>query len=393
MASSIDPRPLVAHVVYRFDVGGLENGVVNLINRMPAERFRHAVIAMTEIGEIRRRVQRDDVQFHALRKPPGQGLRVAPRLVGLLRQLRPAVVHTRNLGALEMSLPAAWAGVPVRVHGEHGWDSNDPDGRSIKCQWIRRCYRPFVHRYVALSRHLERYLVERVGVPPRRISQLYNGVDTLRFHGRGETRLPLADSPFAGQGLWVAGTVGRLHAIKDQVLLARAFVRARTLAGSEGARLRLAIAGDGPLRGEVQSVLDDGGVSTQAWLAGERDDVPEFMRSLDQFVLPSRAEGISNTILEAMASGLPVIATDVGGNAELLEEGRTGRLVPAGEVDAMAQALLADFHDPDAARARGRRACTVAQSRFSLDGMVAAYSDLYERLLTQAAQRGALQRA
>ncbi|MGD9835349.1 MAG: TIGR03088 family PEP-CTERM/XrtA system glycosyltransferase [Piscinibacter sp.] len=393
MVSSIDPRPLVAHVVYRFDVGGLENGVVNLINRMPAERFRHVVIAMTEIGEIRRRVQRDDVQFHALHKPPGQGLRIAPHLVKLLRELRPAVVHTRNLGALEMSLPAAWAGVPVRVHGEHGWDSNDPDGRSIKCQWIRRCYRPFVHRYVALSRHLERYLVERVGVPSGRISQLCNGVDTLRFHERGDSRQALAGSPFAGQDLWVVGTVGRLHAIKDQVLLARAFVRARALAGSEGARLRLAIAGDGPLRGAVQSVLDEGGASPQAWLAGERDDVPEFMRSLDQFVLPSRAEGISNTILEAMASGLPIVATDVGGNAELLEEGSTGRLVPAGEVDAMAHAMLADFLDPDAARSRGRRASVMAQRRFSLDGMVAAYSDLYERLLTQAAQRGALQRA
>src|SRR5919206_53444 len=121
-----DPRPLVAHIVHRFDVGGLENGVVNLINRMPAERFRHAVIALTEVGDFRRRVQRDDVAFHALHKPPGQGLRVAPKLMRLLREIKPALVHTRNLGALEMALPAWWAGVPVRVHGEHGWDSHDP---------------------------------------------------------------------------------------------------------------------------------------------------------------------------------------------------------------------------------------------------------------------------
>jgi hypothetical protein len=142
-----DQRPLVAHVLHRFDVGGLENGVVNLINRMPEERFRHAVISMTEIGgEFLKRVQRDDVQFHALNKPPGQGLRVASRLLRVLREARPALVHTRNLGALEMTLPAAWAGVPVRVHGEHGWDTSDPDGRSVKYRLIRRAYRPFVHR-------------------------------------------------------------------------------------------------------------------------------------------------------------------------------------------------------------------------------------------------------
>jgi len=127
-----DNRPLVAHVLHRFDTGGLENGVVNLINRMPAERYRHAVIALTEITAFSRRIERRDVQLIALDKPPGQGLWMYPRLRGLLRELRPAIVHTRNLGALEMALPAAWAGVPVRIHGEHGWDIEDPAGRSCR---------------------------------------------------------------------------------------------------------------------------------------------------------------------------------------------------------------------------------------------------------------------
>lgn len=393
MLPASDPRPLVAHVVHRFDMGGLENGVVNLINRLPADRYRHVVIAMTEVGDFRRRVQRDDVGFHALHKPPGQGLRIAPRMVRLLRELRPAIVHTRNLGALEMSLPAAWAGVPVRVHGEHGWDSHDPDGRSRKCQWIRRAYRPFVHRYVALSRQLERYLVDKVGVPAARIAQVYNGVDTRRFQPAAGGRGSIAGSPFAGEGLWLVGTVGRLQAIKHQTLLARAFVRALQLQPAARDSLRLVIAGDGPLREAVQQVLREGNAESLAWLAGAREDVPEVLRGLDAFVLPSLAEGISNTILEAMASGLPVVATAVGGNPELLEDLATGRLVPSDDVEAMAQALLADWQDRDGARARGARARAAAQQRFSLDGMVAAYGDLYERLLTQAASRGALQRA
>lgn len=387
-----DPRPLVAHVLYRFDVGGLENGVVNLINQLPAQRFRHAVIAMTEVSGFRRRVLRDDVQFFAMNKPPGQSLKLAPAMFSLLRRLAPAVVHTRNLAALEMTLPAACAGVPVRIHGEHGWDTSDPDGRSRKFRLVRRVYRPFVHRYVALSRHLRRYLVDGVGVPDERIEQIYNGVDTTRFAPPRE-RGAIDGSPFAAPGLWLVGTVGRLQAVKDQVLLARAFVRALELDPLARERMRLVMAGDGPLRPQVEQVLREGGVASLAWLAGSRDDVPQVLRGLDAFVLPSLAEGISNTVLEAMATGLPIVATAVGGNVELLEDGVTGRLVPAANVETMAQAMLDDWRDPAAARARGAAARAAVQQRFSLDAMVATYGELYQRLLTQAAARGALQRA
>ena len=386
-----DHRPLIAHVLHRFDTGGLENGVVNLINRMPAERFRHAVIALTEITEFSRRIQRDDVQLIALNKPPGQGLWMFPRVRTLLRDLQPAVVHTRNLGALEMAVPAAWAGVPVRIHGEHGWDISDPDGRSRKFRLARRLYRPFVHQYIALSRHLDRYLVDHIGVAPQRVAQLYNGVDAERFKPRDGDRLPIAGSPFTSPAFWLVGTVGRLSPIKDQVMLARAFVRATQLAPAARERMRLVIAGEGPLRAEIEQVLKEGGVHEMAWLAGDRKDVPEIMRGLDTFALPSIAEGISNTILEAMASALPVVATNVGGNVELLAEGVTGRFVPPRNADTMAQVLLDDFHAPALARERGRRARLEVERRFTLDGMVAAYSDLYERLLAQAAARGAMQ--
>ena len=385
-----DPRPLVAHVFHRFDTGGLENGVVNLINRLPADRFRHAVIALTEIGAFSRRIQRDDVELIALNKPPGQGFWMFPRMRRVLAALQPAIVHTRNLAALEMSVPAAWAGVPVRVHGEHGWDISDPDGQSRKFRLVRRVYRPFVHHYVALSRHLERYLLDHIGVAPRRVAQLYNGVDTQRFRPNPGERSAIAGSPFASADLWLVGTVGRLSPVKDQVLLARAFVRALELAPEARARLRLVFAGDGPLRSQIERVLQEGGASELAWLAGDRSDVPDLMRGLDAFALPSLAEGISNTILEAMATALPIVATNVGGNVELLQDGVTGRLVPPRDPDTMAQALLDDWRHPGAARERGRRARVDVERRFSLDGMVGAYAALYDRLLAQAAERGAV---
>src|SRR5262245_8421014 len=172
-------RLLVAHIVYRFDVGGLENGVVNLINRMPADRFDHAVVALTEVGDLRRRVERDDVQFYSMQKLPGQGLRLLPSLFRLFRNMRPDFVHTRTLAPLEACLPAWFAGVPARIHGEHGWDVGDLQGDSRKHQWIRRAYRPFVTQYVALSQHIASYLQQSVGVAPSRVTHIYNGVDTL----------------------------------------------------------------------------------------------------------------------------------------------------------------------------------------------------------------------
>jgi sugar transferase (PEP-CTERM/EpsH1 system associated) len=389
----VDSRPLVAHVVYRFDVGGLENGVVNLINQLPADRFRHVVISMTDITDFRRRVQREDVRFFAMNKLPGQGLRIAPRMWTLLRQLSPAIVHTRNIAALEMSLPAALARVPVRIHGEHGWDTSDPQGRSHKFRIMRRVYRPFVHRYIALSKQLERYLVDGIGVPADRIEQIYNGVDARRFSPPASGRLPISGSPFLASNLWLVGTVGRLQAIKDQVLLAKAFVRAVQLDADARASMRLVLVGDGALRSEVERVLREGGVTDLAWLAGSRDDIPSVLRGLDAFVLPSLAEGISNTILEAMATGLPIVATLVGGNGELLVNDATGRLVPASDVDAMASALLDDFRRPAVARARGASARAAVLTQFSLDAMVTAYGELYQRLIERNTTPNALKRA
>ena len=377
-----DPA-LVLHIVHRFDTGGLENGVVNLINHMPRSAYRHMVVALTEVTDFRHRLQHGDVECIALHKPPGHGAKLYPRLWRLLRQYRPAVVHTRNLAALEMQ-PAAWAArVPVRIHGEHGRDVDDLDGTSRHYQRVRRLYSPFVQRYVALSRDLAGYLQGPVGIAQERIEQIYNGVDAERFAPAPAPAgaVPIAGAPFAAPGHWLVGTVGRMQTVKHQTLLARAFVRALELAPALHGTARLVMVGGGPLRAHAQAILDEAGAGALAWLPGERADVPDVMRGLNCFVLPSLAEGISNTILEAMATALPVIATRVGGNAELVDDGRTGALVPPDDVDALAQALLRMATDPARAAAMGRAGRAEVERRFSLQAMVAAYHALYDREL------------
>jgi sugar transferase (PEP-CTERM/EpsH1 system associated) len=375
-----DPRPLIVHVVYRFDTGGLENGVVNLINRLPADRWRHAVVALTTVTEFSRRIERDDVTFIALDKGPGHGAVLYPAMTRLLRELRPTIVHTRNLAALEMVVPAWWADVPVRIHGEHGRDVEDLDGSKRRYQWVRRAYRPFVTRYVALSSDLARYLVDRVGVPAQQVEEICNGVDTERFRP-AERREAIAGCPFQDPSHWLVGTVGRMQPVKDQANLARAFVRAIELEPSMRDRLRLVLVGDGPLQDDARAVLTVAGMSNLAWLPGERRDIPEVLRGLDCFVLPSLAEGISNTILEAMASGLPVIATAVGGNPELIDAGRTGELVPAADPECLAARILSYARNPAAARAAGEAGRERVEQKYSLAGMIARYDALYARLV------------
>ena len=179
-----DGRPLVMHIVHRFDTGGLENGVVNLINHMPRQAYRHMVVALTEVSDFRHRIVHEDVECLALHKPPGHGARVYPRLWRLLRERRPSIVHTRNMAALEMQVPAWAARVPVRIHGEHGRDVDDLEGASLRHQRIRRLYAPFVGHYVALSRDLASYLTGPVGLDEARVTQIYNGVDVERFRPR-----------------------------------------------------------------------------------------------------------------------------------------------------------------------------------------------------------------
>ncbi len=375
-----DPRPLIAHVMYRFDVGGLENGIVNLINHMPEDAYRHAIISMTEITDFRQRIQRDDVAFIALQKKPGHSLWLYPKLYRLFKELKPAIVHTRNLGALELAVPAWLAGVPARIHGEHGRDVGDLDGSSKKYQWVRRLYRPFVTYYIALSRDLEQYLTRVVGMARLRVVQIYNGVDAERFSPALQ-RQPIKGCPFVDANEWILGTVGRMQTVKNQVDLAKAFALAIQMEPALKPVLRLVMVGGGPLREEAIAILEQAGCAGNAWLPGERSDVPDVMRGLDCFVLPSLAEGISNTILEAMACGLPVIATDVGGNSELIEAGKTGVVVPAGDVPAMAREIIGLAKQREKARTMGLDGRKRVEQTFSMTAMVKQYQDLYDRCL------------
>lgn len=381
MTSRSQQPPLVVHIIHELGTGGLENGLVNIINRSPPGRYRHAIVCLTRAAEFANRITVPDVQVIELHKRPGHDLGLYWRLLRALRMLRPAIVHTRNLATLEMQFVAALLPDVKHVHGEHGRDVFDLHGTNRKYNLLRKAARLVVQRYIAVSKDLEHWLVGTVGVPARKVRQIYNGVDQQKFHLRSGARPDVAPPGFLPADALVVGTVGRLAEVKNQLSLLRAV---RTVLHEQPAlapTLRVIVVGDGPMAAQIRQMLAELGLGSHVWLAGDRHDIPQLLQSMDLFVLPSLGEGISNTVLEAMASGLPVIATDVGGNPELVQDGWNGRLVPVSDDAALATAIADLATSEEWRQTMGRNALEKARSSFDWRRTVAEYLSVYDELI------------
>lgn len=374
-------KPLIAHVLFRLGTGGLENGVVNLINHLPDDKYRHAIICMTDYTDFRKRITNNDVEVYCLNKKPGKDFAVYLRLWRLLRKIKPDILHTRNLSALEAQLSGLLAGVKHRIHGEHGRDIDDVDGTNPRYVFLRKLFRPLVHRYIPMSKDLENWLVRQIHVPPHKITQLYNGVDLNRFKLRSEKPLDLLPPTFRSPGLKLIGTVGRLDPVKDQITLVAAFIHLLSTYPELKDKVRLVLVGAGGLQDKLSSMVQAADLIDWVWFASDRSDVADLMRTLDIFVLPSINEGISNTILEAMASSLPVIATNVGGNPELVVDNETGFLVPKQNPVAMSNAIKRYLDNPELITDHGQAGRSRCESVFSLNRMVGDYARVYDELI------------
>jgi sugar transferase (PEP-CTERM/EpsH1 system associated) len=376
-----ETRPLILHVIHHLVTGGMENGLVSLINNLPSSSYRHAIVCIEDHSDFRHRLTRPDTEVLEMKRSQIGTWRMRYRLFRTFRRLKPAIVHSRNKSGLDALLPARLAGVPHCVHGEHGWDVHDLDGLSVKEQVLRRLHAPLVERYVTVSRSLRDYLVERVGIRPERITTICNGVDTGKFLPAPRKPAGVLPAQVAGEGLVIIGTVGRLQPVKDQQLLLRAFAELVRGTPELAATARLLVVGNGPLRDTLMQLAQSLGIEHLTAFTGDRTDVAQLLQCMDVFVLPSLAEGISNTLLEAMATGLPVIATRVGGNVELVRDGENGALFESGDVASLTRLLAAYVTGGDARRLHGERSRRLALESFSLEAMIEGYRGAYETLI------------
>lgn len=378
--SNTEAAPLIVHLIHRLDVGGLENGLVNLINHLPPERYRHAIVCLEDSSDFRLRIQRPDVEVVSLNKRQGKDWAHYLRLFHTLKRLQPQLIHTRNLAGIEAQLLAAAAGVRLRIHGEHGRDINDLDGSKRRYRLLRKLLRPLIGHFIAVSKELEHWLVSAIGARPQRVTHICNGVDSLQFHPRLGPPAAIGPRGFVAEQAFVIGSVGRMAEVKDHLTLVHAFVALLAEGRIPAERLRLVIIGDGPCRQLCLEVLQAAGAAKLAWLPGARDDIARQLRAMTVFVQPSLAEGASNTVLEAMASGLPVVATAVGGNPELVQNGWTGTLVPSRDPSRMAAAIADYYHIPGLACQHGLHGRRRVLKEFSMTAMADAYLAVYDRL-------------
>jgi sugar transferase (PEP-CTERM/EpsH1 system associated) len=367
----------VLHVIDRLDMGGTEYVMLKVMKGLEGEEFESRVCAARGFNEDLAHLQEWREKIFVAGQPrSGFQLLVLP-LRRIMREFRPHIVHSRNWGAIEAVPAARLAGVPVAIHSEHGYIPEMVHGLPRRQRWIRRGSYAMADALFTVTEELRRYHARQAGIEPERFRVIRNGVDTDRFAPRAAKRQEIRASLGIPPSAFVAGIVSRLVSIKDHPTLFRA---AEELA-SRKMDVRVVVAGSGPERERLEAIVNSSPLlAGRIMFLGAQDNVAELLNAFDVFVLPSLTEGMSNTILEAMATGLPVLATRVGGNPELVEDRVTGMLFTPGDAEklsAQMDILLGD----EVLRARyGAEARRRAVADFSLDRMLANYRDLYFEL-------------
>lgn len=356
----------VAHVIYSFGVGGLEKGISTLINYGSPD-IKHIIISLTPHKESERLLQKD-IKILTLDKPDKNSFEFIFKLTRLLRKIKPDIVHTRNWSGMDGIFAAKLAGITKIIHGEHGWDMFDPFGKNLKRKIIRQVTSAFVCKYTCVSRQLAGWLQDDVGVR-KEIRQIYNGVNIRKLIPVDSTKKRLLRRRYKmPENALIIGSIGRLDAIKNHRLLIKTF----QYVSKKYPRVFLVVVGDGPERMSLEKISDK-----YVRFLGTRSDVHSIFSCLDLFILPSLNEGISNTILEAMASGIPVIASNVGGNPELIQHGLNGFLSPPNDSYRLFRLIENYINNPELGPQHGKAGRKQAVTNFSIESMVKQYEDVY----------------
>jgi sugar transferase (PEP-CTERM/EpsH1 system associated) len=361
-------RLKICHVVLSLRPGGLENGVVNVINGLDSREFESSVCCLKDKGEFAARIRDPAVRVVEMGWRTGNDPLLPLRLAVLFRRLGADIVHTRNAEAFFYGMAGATlARVPHVIHSEHGRTFPETPLRAL----LQRRLLGFVDYVFAVSGRLRDDLVREIGVSRERVGIIYNGVDLQRFS---------AESPGSGRPAQVAeevliGSVGRLVAVKNYQLLLRALA-----ALAVAPPWRLVLVGDGPERARLESLAVELGIRERVEFLGHRDDVPPLLQGMAVFVLPSVSEGLSNTLLEAMAAGTAIVASDVGGNKEIVADEVSGLLFDSDDLDGLTRALSRLVNDSVLRKRLSGAATQMVRERFSIEVMLRRYEEMYRRV-------------
>src|ERR1700680_1956353 len=369
-----DAEPIhIMHVVRRgFAGGGMENGIVNVSNRLSAKRYRVSVCALDSLETFSQRICRSDSEYHLLPKY-GEGIDwgLVWRLARLLRRTHPHLPHSHNWGTfLYAVLSARLARVPV-IHGEHGKNIGELDPESRPRYWAKSILGPRVSRLVTVSQVLAAEWAA-YGLPPEKIQHIPNGVDTERFRPRSDAAECRRRFGLPENGILV-GSVGRMDEFKNYGVLITAFANI----ASEFPDMHVALLGDGPDEQNLRALAQELGVAGRVFFIGRHLDSENFLAALDIFALPSKTEGMSNVLLEAMASGLPVVCANLPCHREVFQADREGVVVSPCTAGTLAGSLAELYRNPLLRRALRSAAREKVLACFGIARMVSDYDRLY----------------
>jgi len=358
----------VLFVVRSLHVGGMEQMVIALAASLPPLNYQVRFCTIEDAGQLAGELANTNIELDALNKPPGLHLGYVLKLRKLIDGWQPDIIHTHNDTG---HFYAALANVGLRnrpklVHTKHG--RGDPDDRKSV---IRNCLASRLSdAVIAVSNDVAKVCRDVENVPQRKIRTIINGID-LQPYLTMEPRRPTSDQV-------VFGHVGRLSQVKNQTLLIKAFKKVH----DQLPKSKLLIAGDGPMRAKLEATAKELGVASSVTFFGYRADIANVLNECDAFVLSSVSEGTPLVVIEAMASGRPVIATDVGGLSDMFEDGASGLLVPTEDDQKLSQAMLDLAQDPGRREEIGMRGRAIAVANYGLARMVRDYCGVYEALLT-----------
>lgn len=368
-------RPTICQVLHSLQVGGAEVLAARLARRL-RKSYRFLFVCLDRLGSLGEELRAEGFPVEVLDRRPGLDWRSTIRLARLLRREQVEILHAHQYTPFFYALTARWLGkrIPV-LFSEHG--RHFPDYPRRKRIFVNRLLLSRRDRVAAVGEAVRQAVIANEGIPAERVGVIYNGIDLETFakkrHDRDETREEIG----VGPNDFVVIQVARLDYLKDHLTAVRTLDRL----ASQRPEVRLVLVGEGPEREKIEAEIRQRQLLAHVRFLGLRSDVARLVASADLFLLTSISEGIPLTVIEAMAAGIPVVSTRVGGIGEIVEDGQTGLLAPAGDDSALADRILTLMADSEQCQRLGQAGRCRAYAQFSEEQMHISYRGLYEEVL------------
>jgi sugar transferase (PEP-CTERM/EpsH1 system associated) len=370
-------------LIQGLEIGGPEKLVVDLVLNLDRKKYNLSICCYDKLGTFANKLREEGSSIFLCKRRQGKDYLYPFKLASLIRKKRVQILHMHNETALFYgTIAGKLARIPILIYTEH--DGVLP--RRLLIAQTNRILSLLNDQVIAVSGYLRNYLVSLEKMDPRKVTIIYNGVDARRFDSNSnneEEKLKIKSELCLDGNIPIVGTIARLDPEKNHQCLLRAIQKIC----KELPDVVLLLVGDGSIRGELQSLTASLGIINNVRFLGSRGDIPQILSIFDIFVLSSLREGLPVALIEATAMGIPIVATNVGGNSEVVENGVNGILVSSNDEVGLAKAIVELLRDRELAKKMGKSGRRIFENKFTLDSMVGKYEEIYDYFIKKKLER------